>query len=63
MAAIEPRTFSLASPPTSGTMIGGCGAIPAKTMELSIPIALLRMIQRVLIEVRILPPEEWPAHG
>ena len=33
----RPCTWATASPPTSGTMIGGCGAIPLKTMELSFP--------------------------
>jgi hypothetical protein len=34
IASIDPRTCAMASPPTSGTMIGGCGATPEKTMEL-----------------------------
>src|ERR1043166_9859793 len=32
--AIELRTSAIASRPTSGTMVGGWGAIPAKTNEL-----------------------------
>jgi hypothetical protein len=38
IASIDARTSTIASPPTSGTMIGGCGAIPAKTNELVWPI-------------------------
>src|SRR5947209_17442991 len=33
IASIEARTSFIASRPTSGTMIGGCGAMPAKTRE------------------------------
>jgi hypothetical protein len=33
IASIEPRTSDAASRPTSGTMIGGCGAMPMKTRE------------------------------
>src|SRR5207248_11542339 len=33
IASIEARTSAIASRPTSGTMIGGCGAMPAKTSE------------------------------
>src|SRR5215831_4459900 len=35
MPSIEARTSAIASRPTSGTMIGGCGAIPTKTNELA----------------------------
>jgi hypothetical protein len=38
IALIEFCTSTHDSPPTSGTMIGGCGAIPAKTNELVWPI-------------------------
>src|SRR5260370_35148087 len=34
IALIELRTSAIASRPTSGTIIGGCGAMPAKTTEL-----------------------------
>src|SRR6185503_2989028 len=35
IASIEPRTSAIASWPTSGTIIGGCGAIPANTNVLA----------------------------
>ena len=34
IASIELHTSAIASRPTSGTIIGGCGAMPAKTNEL-----------------------------
>src|SRR5262252_10133581 len=34
MPSIEARTSPIASRPTAGTMIGGCGAMPANTNEL-----------------------------
>jgi hypothetical protein len=37
IASIEPRTSLQAVPPTSGTIIGGWGAMPLKTMALSNP--------------------------
>lgn len=35
IASMDPRTSAAASRPTSGTIIGGCGAMPAKTIELA----------------------------
>jgi hypothetical protein len=34
IASIEPTTLAIDSRPTSGTMIGGCGAMPEKTRQL-----------------------------
>src|SRR5436190_10608964 len=60
IASIELRTSAIASRPTSGTMIGGCGAIPAKTTELLLVIEINRRGHRelVLVNGNILAPPE-----
>src|SRR6185295_20113524 len=61
MASIDLRTSAIASRPTSGTIIGGCGAMPEKTSELSWDIRTNHRVIRNRCEPvnsRILAPDQ-----